>query len=60
MLVLLLSKPVLLCLGRCWCGDGDSLNGEKLDDEDCDYECTGNPETSCGGYLRISVYKTSG
>ena len=44
---------------RCWCGDGDSLDAEKkLKDEECDYPCAGDPDSTCGGFWRIAVYES--
>ncbi|CAM9614786.1 unnamed protein product [Laminaria digitata] len=42
---------------ECWCGDGDSWDAKEVHADECDYACAGDPDTSCGGYLRIDVYK---
>lgn len=43
---------------ECWCDH--ALNGEyhvKVDDSECNMECSGNSMQSCGGANRIAIYE---
>ena len=43
----------------CYC-DKDSIDQfPKVPDQDCNFPCPGNPNTSCGGEGKMTVYETS-
>ena len=43
----------------CYC-DKDSIDQfPKVPDQDCNFPCPGNPNTSCGGDGKMTVYETS-
>lgn len=50
---------VLLRVAKCWCGGQDTYarHGESTS---CDYECSGNPDETCGGFNAVSVYSYPG
>ena len=39
----------------CWCGNSYGSHG-KVDDSECNDECTGDASQMCGGGGRNSVY----
>lgn len=41
--------------GVCYCGN--TVNGQQLDEEQCNYPCTGNSSQICGGTDIISIYQ---
>lgn len=41
--------------GVCYCGN--TVNGQQLDEEQCNYPCTGNSSQTCGGTDIISIYQ---
>lgn len=47
-------------VGRCFCGTADedyTIYGES---DDCDYPCTGDSESTCGGRWAMDVYAMDG
>uniref|UniRef100_A0A336LY59 CSON008012 protein n=1 Tax=Culicoides sonorensis TaxID=179676 RepID=A0A336LY59_CULSO len=44
----------------CFCGDSrpEPAYNPQVADNLCDVKCPGNPTELCGGYLKMSVYKT--
>ena len=45
-----------LLVAECLCGNHFKHKG-KVDDDDCDYVCSGKPSAACGGITRVNVYK---
>ncbi|CCC05915.1 unnamed protein product [Sordaria macrospora k-hell] len=41
--------------GVCYCGN--TVNGQQLDESQCNYPCTGNSSQTCGGSDIISIYQ---
>ncbi|EAA26914.2 hypothetical protein GE21DRAFT_4313 [Neurospora crassa] len=41
--------------GVCYCGN--TVSGQQIDEEQCNYPCTGNSSQVCGGTDIISVYQ---
>ncbi|MBW3000210.1 WSC domain-containing protein [Candidatus Woesearchaeota archaeon] len=41
---------------ECYCDNDYGMYGEKPDEE-CNYECGGDPDSYCGGYWRNMVYR---
>lgn len=41
--------------GVCYCGS--ALNGPQLDDSECSFPCSGNPDEVCGGNNQLSVWE---
>ncbi|KAM4059693.1 WSC domain-containing protein [Hirsutella rhossiliensis] len=42
---------------ECWCSQTLSGISTKLDDARCDFPCEGDQDTSCGGSLKLTVYR---
>ncbi|EQK98802.1 hypothetical protein G6O67_001524 [Ophiocordyceps sinensis] len=42
---------------ECWCSQTLSGISAKLDDARCDFPCEGDQDTSCGGSLKLAVYR---
>ncbi|KAF3934543.1 hypothetical protein ABW19_dt0208421 [Dactylella cylindrospora] len=41
---------------ECWCGNS-ILTGDAAPDADCNSPCAGSPDTICGGWARLVLYK---
>ncbi|KAK3322262.1 WSC domain-containing protein [Apodospora peruviana] len=41
--------------GNCYCGQ--TVNGAALEEDTCNFPCTGNSSQTCGGSNKISVYQ---
>eukprot|EP00903_Cladosiphon_okamuranus_P020532 g18846.t1 len=41
---------------ECWCGEADTDYARHGESYACGYECTGDPEETCGGYYAANVY----
>lgn len=41
---------------ECFCGQEYSLPLVMVKDGDCDKECPGDEEESCGGFLRMNIW----
>ncbi|VDI36480.1 Hypothetical predicted protein [Mytilus galloprovincialis] len=50
--------------GFCFCGDDpywygpENVTDNYIEDNDCNLKCIGDPEQICGGYWRLSVYRS--
>jgi hypothetical protein len=42
---------------ECWCANLLNVHAAKLADDQCELGCVGNNMESCGGSLKLSVYK---
>ncbi|XP_046331494.2 WSC domain-containing protein ARB_07870-like [Haliotis rufescens] len=42
---------------ECYCGNSIKSGYERLSDDECSFKCAGDPETTCGGSWKNSVYK---
>lgn len=43
---------------ECWCGNALPATADKVDDSQCNANCTGYPQEMCGGASTFSVYLT--
>ena len=41
---------------ECFCGQEFRLPLEMVSESECDMECPGNTEESCGGFLRMNIW----
>lgn len=42
---------------ECYCGNEIMNDGKKVGDDECNYQCVGDPTDQCGGYTRVSVFQ---
>lgn len=45
---------------KCWCGGDDTDYAKHGESTSCHFECSGNPDETCGGFDAVNVYAYPG